>query len=168
MILVLYSACTGSRTIVRIDEAIRALRRRRLATPPCVGWRIVIERKGPRACVFVGYHAICNGEKLSVVRKICWVQLRLLARVTVLVRRGRLLMADSCWRRWICLCGWPEQFARLGNGYWDRLFRRRSARRPSSSVLCMSAVGCRYCIHGTWEVVVSHLRGGSECWVANT
>jgi len=95
MLLVLYSACIGSRTIVIIDEAIRALRRRRLATPPCVGWRIVIERKGPHARVFVGYHAICNGEKLSVVRKIYWVQLRLLARVTVLIRRWTSLTADS-------------------------------------------------------------------------
>jgi hypothetical protein len=110
MFLVLYSACIGSRTIVRIDEAIRALRRRRLATPPCIGWRIVIERKGPRACVFVGYHAICNGEKLSVVRKI----LGAIATTgesdgvdTARTSQGPL-MADSCWRRWICMCGWPE------------------------------------------------------------
>ena len=72
MFLVLCSACTERRTIVgTVDEAIRALRWRRLARPPCVGGRSD-KRKRARAlhaCLWGIMLYVMGTKKLSVVRR---------------------------------------------------------------------------------------------------
>ena len=110
------------------------------------------------ACVFVGYGRICDGEKLSVVSQgYYWVQLRLRASLAV-------LMADFAGGGGYAMGG----RAGVVRETWQRLLGSlvSAAKRPcsSSSVLAVVCrVGCRLLISMAGrQLVVSHLRGGSE------
>ena len=99
MFLVLYSACIGSRTIVRIDEAIRALRQRRTSN---AALRRLAQEGEKGACMRVCgvLFNMQRGEAFSSLKGY-WVQLRLRASLAV-------LMADSAGGGGYAMCGWPE------------------------------------------------------------